>query len=398
MPDQSHGVSTSAYQIAWLGVDAYRFSIAWPRILPEGKGPVNSRGLDFYRRLVDGLQDRGIAAFATLYHWDLPQALQDQGGWTTRDTASRFADYAAVVGDALGERVRWWGTINEPWVAAHVGHHSGLHAPGLRDDTAAVSAAHHLLLAHGLAAEALASVASGDVGIVLNSSPVRSASDSPDDQAAARLTDGVLTRWWLDAITGSGYPADVLEAFSRVADVSVARDGDLDVIAAPLAFLGLNYYSPMTVAASGPGKRPIGPALDGIVQRPPQGEATALGWQVDPTGLAELLRRVSTEHPALPLLITENGAAYDDVEPIAGVVEDPRRVTYLQEHLRVVLELADEGVDVRGYFIWSLLDNFEWADGYAPRFGVVHVDFTTLARTPKRSAHWLRQAVPAHRG
>lgn len=395
--DHYHRVEEDLDLLAWLGVDAYRFSIAWPRVLPSGAPPVNQQGLDFYRRLVHGLRERGIDAFATLYHWDLPQALQDQGGWTNRDTAGRFADYAAIVGEALGDHVRWWGTINEPWVVAHVGHHSGRHAPGVQDDTAAVRAAHHLLLAHGLAAEALRSRVSGDIGIVLNSSPVRPASDEPDDRAAAHLVDGVLTRWWLDALTGTGYPDDVLAAFARVADLSAIHDGDLDTIARPLAFLGLNYYSPKTVAASGIGSRPVGPGLDGLVERPPRGEPTTMGWEVDPTGLAELLRRISGAHPDLPLLITENGAAYDDPEPRDGAVDDPARVDYLRDHLRTALEAVDDGVDLRGYFVWSLLDNFEWADGYAQRFGIVHVDYDTLERTPKRSAHWLRDRLRERR-
>lgn len=396
--DHYHRLDEDLDLLAWLGVDAYRFSVAWPRVLPSGQGRVNPPGLDFYDRLVDGLLERDIAPFATLYHWDLPQTLQDQGGWTNRDIAGRFADYAAVVGESLGDRVRWWGTINEPWVAAYIGHHSGVHAPGISDDSAAVAAAHHLLLAHGLASDALSGVTDGDVGIVLNSSPVRPASEDPDDHAAARLVDGVLTRWWLDALTGSGYPVDVLEAFERVADLSVIRDGDLDVIADRLDFLGLNYYSPSTVAASGPGNRPVGPGLDGIVNRPAPGEVTDRGWAVDHTGLDELLRRVAAEHPDLPLMITENGAAFSDPDAVDGVVEDPRRVAYLRDHIRTAREAVDAGIDLRAYFVWSLLDNFEWAEGYDCRFGIVHVDYTTLARTPKRSAHWLREQLIGRAG
>jgi beta-glucosidase len=381
--------------LAWLGVDAYRFSIAWPRVHPEGRGRTNAAGLGFYDRLVDGLLERGIAPMATLYHWDLPAALQDAGGWASRDTAGRFADYAEVTARVLGDRVASWATLNEPWCAAHLGHQVGVHAPGVRDDAVAVAAAHHLLLAHGLGVEALRGTAAREVGIVINPAPVWPASEAESDLAAAHLVDGVLNRWWLDALIHGRYPSDVLEAFGAVADLSVIREGDLALIGASIDWLGVNFYRPERVAARGDGAPAIGPALDGIVAAPIDADHTQLGWPIHPPSMTDVLRRITDDYGPLPLWITENGAAYDDAPDADGAVRDDRRVDYLDAHLSAALDARDAGVDLRGYLVWSLLDNFEWAEGYVPRFGIVHVDYGTQRRTPKTSAHWLRDLLAA---
>ncbi|HEX6255511.1 MAG TPA: GH1 family beta-glucosidase [Euzebyales bacterium] len=381
--------------LAWLDVDAYRFSIAWPRVHPDGRGRTNAAGLGFYDRLVDGLLERGIAPMATLYHWDLPAALQDAGGWAVRDTAGRFADYAEATARVLGDRVASWATLNEPWCAAHLGHQAGVHAPGVRDDAIAVAAAHHLLLAHGLGVEALRGAQAREVGIVINPAPVWPASDEADDQDAARLFDGVLNRWWLDAVVQGRYPSDVLEAFAAVADLSVIREGDPTIIGAPLDWLGVNFYRPERVAAGGEGTPAIGPALAGIVHPPIDAERTQLDWPIHPPSMTDVLRRIADDYGPLPLWITENGAAFDDAPDTDGAVRDDRRVDYLDAHLSAALDARDAGVDLRGYLVWSLLDNFEWAEGYVPRFGIVHVDYDTQRRTPKTSAHWLRDLLAA---
>jgi beta-glucosidase len=378
--------------IAWLGVDVYRFSVAWPRIVPAGAGAVNPAGLDFYDRLVDGLLDRGVAPAVTLYHWDLPDALERAGGWSRRDTAEHFAAYAEVVGRRLGDRVAHWATVNEPWCSAFLGYHAGVHAPGARDSARAVAAAHHLMLAHGLGVASLRTTVTGGVGIVLNLNDVQPASPSAGDVAAARLVDAARNRWWLDPVAGRGYPDDLLEVFDRIVDLDgLVRDGDTATAAAPIDLLGINYYSPEHVAAAGPGDPPVGPGLDhlAVVQVP--GERTAMDWLVDADGLERLLRRVAHDLPGTPVVVTENGAAYDDRVAADGAVHDHARIDYLAGHLRAVQRAVDAGVDVRGYYAWSLMDNFEWAEGYTRRFGLFHVDFDTLVRTPKDSAHWFRE-------
>ena len=388
-----------------LGLSAYRFSIAWPRVQPDGSGSANARGLDFYRELVDALLEEGIEPFVTLYHWDLPQALQDVGGWPARATAERFADYASLVFDALGDRVRYWATLNEPWCSAFLGYGSGVHAPGVRDGQKAVAAVHHLLLAHGLAVEAMRAVARPEVqlGIVLNLEPRRPASDDPADVAAARLADGMLNRIFLDPLFAGGYPADVLEHLEPHVDLTHIREGDARTIAAPIDLLGVNYYRPMTVAARGrepargagaafatwPGEEAIDVHGDG-------GPTTAMGWPVDATGLEEFLVRLRDEYTSLPLYVTENGAAYDDYPDSNGYVEDVERVAYLAGHLRAAHRALDAGVNLRGYFVWSLLDNFEWAEGYGRRFGIVYVDYETQRRVPKQSALWYSAVIVAN--
>jgi beta-glucosidase len=356
-----------------LGADAYRFSVAWPRVQPGGKGAVNVTGLDFYERLVDGLLERGLKPYATLYHWDLPQALQDGGGWVNRDTALRFAEYTRVVAGRLGDRVQSYATLNEPWCSSVLSYQLGEHAPGLRDRKLALAAAHHLLLGHGEAVAALRGVVRGaQLGIVLNLQPAFPASDRSEDVAAARFADGAFNRWFLDPLLRAEYPADVWAAYG--ADVPDVQSGDLARIAQASDFLGVNYYSRSVNGASGP-------------VRPGGSSHTQMGWEVYPRGLTDLLVRLKADYHAPPIVITENGAAYPD-ELAGGHVHDPERVKYLQLHLRAVVEAVRQGVAVQGYFAWSLLDNFEWAHGYDKRFGLVYVDYATQARTLKDSALW----------
>jgi beta-glucosidase len=358
-----------------LGFRAYRFSIAWPRVQPDGRGRANERGIDFYRRLVDALLEAGIEPFPTLYHWDLPQPLQDAGGWPARDTAARFADYAAVVFDALGDRVRHWLTLNEPWCSAFLGYHSGVHAPGIRDGVQPFAAAHHLLLAHGLAVRALGRRA--EVGIVLNLSPVRTLADDDETRAAARGADVMQNRLFLDAVLKGRYPDDVRQKL----DPHIRAD-DETVIAAPTDYLGVNYYQPITIGRGGKQTNVT----------PPE-RRTALGWDVDASGLAELLLRIDHEYGPVALYVTENGAAYPDEPDRNGYVDDRERVAFLEEHVHAAEAALAAGVDLRGYFVWSLLDNFEWAEGYGARFGIVYVDYATQRRCPKASAAWYRAFI-----
>jgi beta-glucosidase len=397
--------------IAELGAGAFRFSVSWPRIQPTGKGPANQDGLDFYRRLVDGLRARGILPVLTLYHWDLPQPLEDAGGWPQRDTASRFAEYAGIVARALGDRVGMWATLNEPWCSAWLGYASGQHAPGGRDIGRAVAAAHHLLLAHGGALQVIRSVIpAADAGISLNLTPVRNASGHEDDVAAARRVDGNHNRLFLDPLFTGCYPADMLEHYQgRTPGFSVIRDGDMDMIRQPIDFLGINYYSPVAVAdqsraadasAAGycvppAGDDPISSDLRAVRLSRPDLPRTDMGWEVDPAGLTELLTRVHREYPAIPIMLTENGAAYGDYVAPDGTVRDPGRVRYIDGHLRAMLRAREAGVDVRGYFVWGLLDNFEWAYGYSKRFGLVWVDYPSGTRIPKDSFRWYRELVKA---
>ncbi len=376
--------------IAALGVGAYRFSISWPRIQPAGSGEVVGRGIDFYNRLVDGLLERDIEPFATLYHWDLPATLQrEHNGWADRDTAYRFAEYAAVVAERLGDRVRSFATHNEPWVTATIGHELGIFAPGLKDRAVAMQVSHHCLLSHGLAAKAMRSARSNlDVGIVLNLSPVYSATDSPADKILASREDGLLVRWYMDALLRGEYPQDILEFLA--ADAPRTHAGDMQLISEPLDFLGVNYYYPIVSMAG----RPFSPAREGV-------PVTDMGWEVAPTKFTDLLLRLDREYELPPLFITENGAAYPDLV-IDGGVKDEERRTYIETHIRAIANAIDQGVDVRGYFVWSLLDNFEWALGYTKRFGIYYVDYETQARILKRSGFWYKNLADSfnrnHRG
>lgn len=375
--------------IAGLGVGAYRFSVSWPRVIGDD-GRVNQKGLDFYRRIVDGLRHRGVRPLITLYHWDLPQRVEDRGGWTARETAHEFADYACTVHDALRGEVGEFTTLNEPWVSAFMGYGNGMHAPGRRDQQAAVTAAHHLLLAHGLAAQALrAADADVKVGITLNLSPVSPWRDTDADRAAARRFDGQQNRLFLDPVLRGEYPQDVIELFRDVTDFGFVRDGDLALIGAPIDHLGINYYRPNLVVDEPDSDDPV----HGGVRLPEGVEVTAMGWPVQPDGLTELLRRLRDDYKPVPLYIAENGAAFDDVLQPDGTVDDQRRVEYLRGHLRAAHAALQAGVDLRGYFVWSLLDNFEWTEGYAKRFGLVYVDYPTQRRILKASAHWYAQVI-----
>ncbi|MFJ8344837.1 GH1 family beta-glucosidase [Streptomyces sp. NPDC094153] len=372
-----------------LGVNAYRLSIAWPRVMPDGDGPVNPKGLDFYDELIDGLLAAGITPSVTLYHWDLPQTLQDRGGWPERETAEHFAAYASVVAERLGDRVSHWTTLNEPLCSAWIGHLEGKMAPGLTDLTAAVRASYHLLLGHGLAAQAIRAETSGaEVGIVNNLSTVFPASDSPEDQAAARRHDGHVNRWWLDPVHGRGFPADMREVYG--VDLP-ERPGDLDTIAAPLDWLGLNYYFPATVADD-----PDGPVPHARSVRRPDVPRTGMDWEIDASGIETLLLRLTHEYGARKLYVTENGSAFPDTVGPDGTVDDPERRDYLVGHLAACASAARKGAPLAGYFAWSLLDNFEWAYGYAKRFGLVHVDYATQARTIKTSGRGYAEIVRAH--
>jgi beta-glucosidase len=367
-----------------LGLSAFRFSVAWPRVLPNGRGQGNEAGLDFYDRVVDELLASGIEPVVTLYHWDLPVALEDAGGWPARATAEAFAGYAEAVAQRLGDRVRRWITHNEPWVAAWLGYGWGLHAPGRRSRADALAAAHHLLLSHGLAAEALRREARGaQVGITLNLTQADPAGDAPGDAAAAREAEGEQNRWFLDPLFRGEYPADVLERFAP--DVPPVRDGDLAVIAGPLDFLGVNYYHRQVVRRTEDGGRDV--------VHQPESRYTEMGWEVSPEGLFELLVRLRDEYAPAAIHITENGAAFSDVRGHDGSVHDPERQEYLAAHVDVVRRAIAAGVPVDGYFVWSLLDNFEWAHGYSKRFGIVYVDYPTLARIPKSSFYWYRDFI-----
>jgi beta-glucosidase len=374
-----------------LGLNAYRFSTAWPRILPKGRGRPNARGLDFYESLVDALLAAGIAPALTLYHWDLPQPLQDAGGWTSRDTARWFADYTAAVIRRLGDRVPTWMTINEPWVAAFVGHLYGTHAPGGRDFAAAVQAAHELLRAHGLAVEAFRELAPSGarVGIALDLHPTWPWSDSGSDSDAALRADGFNNRWFLDPVLRGAYPRDMEELYARAGVAPRVEEGDLSPTPARrVDFLGVNYYAPHRVAAS---------AAERILgfehRRLDEAAHTQMDWEVHPEGLEELLTRLQREYDNPLLLITENGAAYPDTVTGTGEIDDDDRVEYLAGHLGAARRAVERGVRLQGYFLWSLMDNFEWGFGYSRRFGIVHVDFATMARTWKKSAHWYQRVI-----
>jgi beta-glucosidase len=378
--------------LATLGVTAYRFSVSWSRVVPDGDDRVNQAGLDFYRRLVAGLRDRGIAPVVTLYHWDLPQALQDKGGWASRATIDAFARYARIVAGALGEEAGQWVTQNEPWVAAMLGHRDGIFPPGIQDWRTAVTVSHHLLVSHGLATQEIRSVVDdAKVGIALDCRPVEPASESEQDQQAARHFDGFRNRWFFDPVFGLDYPDDIMRVYvdrDRVEPGMIAPD-DMRIIATPIDFLGVNYYTAVTVGA---GDEEIDRSEREPGPEPPPG-FTEMGWRVDPDGLARYLRHVSTTYGPSSILVSENGASYSDRPDENGVIDDQRRIDYLASHVGAVATARGDGVPVDGYFVWSLMDNVEWLEGFGQRFGLIWVDETTLERTPKRSFEWYRRLV-----
>jgi len=399
--DHYHRYAEDVALMRDLGVDAYRFSIAWSRVMPTGSGDVNKLGLDFYDRLVDELLAAGVAPVPTLFHWDTPESLEDAGGWLTRDTAHRFAEYAAVVADRLGDRVQTWITINEPRELTMLGYGLGVHAPGRTGLFEALPAAHHQLLGHGLAVQALRAAGTGDIGIAASHSPTWPASDSAEDREAAGLFD-VLNNWlFSDALLLGRYPEDLAELMPVEGD-------DLAVISTPLDWYGINYYNPTRVGAPPDGQSAGAAEVDGIEL--PEGlpfsfpeiegvPRTDFGWPVVPEGLREILTTFRARYADTlpPIMITENGCSYADGPGGDGRVHDQRRIDYLDAHLEQLRLAIADGVDVRGYFVWSILDNFEWAEGFRQRFGLVHVDYDTLARTPKDSYRWFQELLARER-
>jgi beta-glucosidase len=386
--------------MAELGLSAYRFSVSWPRVQPGGTGRANQSGLEFYDRLVDTLLGYGIRPALTLYHWDLPQELEDRGGWAARDTAYRFGEYAGLVADQLGDRVELWTTLNEPWCSAFLGYASGEHAPGRTDPADALAAAHHLLLGHGLGVQAVrARVPGARTSIVLNLGATRSVSAEPADRDATRRVDGLMNRIFLDPLLRGRYPVDVQADTAGITSWSFVREGDLEVISTPIDALGVNYYAPLLTGSRDAVEAPENPApsawpgCEGVAFHRAPGSVTDMDWTVDPTGLRDILLRLARTYGDLPIFVTENGAAYPDRVGPDGRVRDDDRIAYLHAHLAAVHEALTEGVDLRGYFVWSLLDNFEWAYGYAKRFGIVHVDYETQKRTWKDSAHWYHDVI-----
>ncbi len=385
--DHYHRWESDLDLMASLGLEGYRFSIGWSRVMPNGSGPANETGLAFYERIVDGLLERGIKPFITLNHWDLPQALEESGGWRSPATIDAFTEYAVAVVERLGDRVLHWSTHNEPWVISWLGHMMGTHAPGRRSLAEALTAAHHLLLSHGRAIRALRALAPElQLGIVVNLDHKVPASQHRADIAAARLEDGRMNRWYLDPLAGRGYPDDVMADYDQA--TTIVHPGDLDEIAAPLDFLGINYYQRQVVAdhAVGDEERPV-PLIS------PGPWFTEMGWEVSPAGIGVLLDRLHADYPFPRLYLMENGAAMPDHANQVGFVDDQDRIEYLRLHILEAMRAVERGVPLSGYFAWSLLDNFEWAHGFSKRFGLIRVDYETLRRIPKASADWYRGVI-----
>ncbi len=394
--DHVHRLEEDLDLLSWLGVDAYRFSISWPRILPTGVGEVSSEGLGFYDRLVDGLLARGIRPVATLYHWDLPSPLEAAGGWPVRDTAYRFADYAEVVAERFADRVDRWATLNEPWCSAFLGYCSGTFAPGRRDPEASLASIYHLMLGHGLAVERLRAAGARNVGIVLNLIPV--VAEEPAMEATARHIDGLQNRIVLDLLAGRGVTAEVRESCAAVTDWAFVRPEDDPVLSAPIDWLGENYYTVYRVAPAGADDaEAVGQETAAIPACPPMRFAprdpvTDMGWEILPSGLETALRMATDALPGVPLWVCENGAAVGETTDATGV-HDPIRTEYIRDHLEVLMRMREKGFDVRGYYVWSLLDNLEWASGWTKKFGIIRVDPATGTRTVKDSAVWYRDLI-----
>ncbi|HZU67542.1 MAG TPA: beta-glucosidase [Ktedonobacteraceae bacterium] len=413
--DHYHLMEQDVTLMARLGLSSYRFSIAWPRILPDGTGSVNKKGLDFYDRLVDALLARGIQPLATLHHWDLPLALQERGGWLNRDTAYAFADYATVVAQRLGDRVRWWLTHNEPWCIAYLGYGLGMHAPGIRDVQMAVTVGHHVLLSHGLAVSRLRAHTSAgvQVGIAIDFYPVYAADNQPETLAGLEKADAFRNRWFLDPVFRASYPEHLF------ADMGVLpppiQDTDFTIIATPIDFLGVNYYSRIMVrglpepeqqnTAAKQEARPGGAQLNQppvaeryeAVKQVPGSSYTEMGWEIYPSGLANILTRLNREYGPKALLVTESGAAFNDQWDGGHTVHDSQRTQYLREHIATLEQVVAQGVPVKGYFVWSLTDNFEWGEGYSKRFGLVYIDYPTQRRIVKDSGYWYASFLASQR-
>ena len=397
--DHYHRYRDDVRLMAELGMRMYRFSVAWPRIQPTGSGPVNEQGLDFYRRLVDALLEAGITPNLSLYHWDLPQALQDAGGWPARETALRYADYAALVYEALHDRVPWWSTVNEPWCVALLGYAAGTHAPGVRDPVRrsgpSITCSWHTV---GRSARCAPSTRRRASASCSTSRPSTRRCPSP-----TRSWSGACS-WWTGTATGCGWSPCSTRAIRRTSpswqvasEASRSRIGDLAAVSAPIDWMGINYYNDIYLGRHA-GPDPVHPGVEEVAEVPVGTQRTDMGWSITPTGLRDLLVSLGREHPTLPpLLVTENGAAYDDPLRPDGSIDDVRRIAYLEQHLLAVSDAIADGADVRGYLVWSLLDNFEWAEGYAKRFGIIHVDFGTLRRTPRRSARWYGEVIASNR-
>jgi beta-glucosidase len=395
--DHYHRYADDVGMMTELGVGAYRFSVAWPRVIPAGRGPVNQKGLDFYSRLVDRLLEKRITPYVTLYHWDLPQILQDEGGWVNRETAEAFVRFADVVSRHLGDRVKHWITHNEPWCASHLGYRTGLHAPGLRDWPSAIRACHHFLVSHGWTVPLLRTNALGSqVGITLNMTHAVPASTSDEDLDACRHFDGGLNRWFLDPLYRGHYPADIVEDYARLGYLpggglsSFVREGDLREAARYTDFIGINYYSRTVIRSEAVAEEKNRPRT---VHAAPKSEWTDMGWEVYPHGLFQVLTRVHLEYNPPALFVTENGASYGQRPDATGRVRDTLRLRYLRDHFLATKQAIDAGAPVRGYFAWSLMDNFEWDRGYSQRFGLVWVDYTTQQRILKDSALWYRRVA-----
>lgn len=387
--DHYHKYREDVQLMADLKIQSYRFSIAWTRIFPE-EGKLNKNGLRFYRNLLEELHRHNIKPVATIYHWDLPQWIQDKGGWSNRETVDHFVQYAETLFKELGDLVPMWITHNEPWCAAFLGHAFGVHAPGHQNWKEALAVSHHLMLSHGKTVNTYRQLdQEGEIGITLNLSPSYPASDQTEDIAAARRSDGFANRWFLDPLFKGGYPEDMIETFSRqVGALEFIKENDLGIISAPIDFLGINYYFPNVIAHD--------PSNSGLQAStlPVEGETTAMGWGIDSNTFYQLLRRIKNDYTNLPLFITENGAAFED-QVVDGKVEDPKRIAFLEDHFEAASRFIQEGGNLQGYYVWSFLDNFEWAYGYEKRFGLVYVDYETQERIPKASAKWYKQLISA---
>ncbi|GCE14159.1 GH1 family beta-glucosidase [Tengunoibacter tsumagoiensis] len=391
--DHYHRVEEDVELMSRLGLDAYRFSVAWPRILPTGRGTVNTRGLDFYDRLVDALLTKGIKPCATLYHWDLPQPLEDKGGWRNRETAYAFADYAEIVARRLGDRIAGWITLNEPWCSAYLGYGIGMHAPGVQDRQAAMDAGHHLLLAHGLAMPRIRAIVpqTAEVGITLNFTPAYPSDNRPETLRDTALLDAFSNRWFLDPIVRGHYPEGYFASMGL--NEPPIQEGDLAIISTPIDFMGINYYSRNLV--KGVSEVPLADRVP-LVTPVPEASYTDMPWEIYPQGLSDHLLRLYREYGIQKLYVTENGAAFKESwKPGDEHVHDPRRVEYLRQHVQALAVAIEQGAPLKGYFVWSLMDNYEWAEGYTKRFGIVYVDYETLQRIPKDSALWYADFIAA---